>query len=232
MAEHEGAIPQGVFRSLLVVSFSTFCYAGDRSQDRELWSFDKGAAQVPRRIRHCFQPGNLFVDLWTRDWWGGKEQNYAERGRGSKQFVNGNFKRLKLLKLIFHRYFFDICVCEFDYEPTDEVILYNSSFWLRIRWFILSLLCHFCPASSSKLLFFPLGGTFLRQRTRASKTLWFRIILSWRPWSLKRGRMKAARRKTTATQLLSEAGGGGLRWGFCPRHGLFVIGNHSGTARC
>ena len=63
MAEHEGAIPQGVFRSLLVVSFSTFCYAGDRSQDRELWSYEKGAAQVPQRIRHCFQPGNLFVDL-------------------------------------------------------------------------------------------------------------------------------------------------------------------------
>ena len=129
--------------------FTRFCYAGDRSQDRELLSFEKGAAQVPRRIRHCFQPGNLWTCepgiggalFFSVAVWGGKEQNHAERGRGSKQFVNGNFKRLKLLKLIFHRYFFDIYVCEFDCEPTDEVILLQLN--LRIRWFILSLLFTF-----------------------------------------------------------------------------------------
>ena len=86
---------------------------------------------------------NLVICLWTCEpgiggalffsvaVWGRKEQNYAERGRGSKQFVNGNFKRRKLLKLIFHRYFFDKCVCEFDYEPTDEVILLQLKFLVK-----------------------------------------------------------------------------------------------------
>ena len=49
-----------LFRKVFLI-FTRFCYAGDRSQDRELLSFEKGAAQVPRRTRHCFQPGNL----WT-----------------------------------------------------------------------------------------------------------------------------------------------------------------------
>ena len=119
--------------------FTRFCYAGDRSQDRELLSFEKGAAQVPRRIRHRFQPGNLWTCepgiggayFFSVAVWGGKEQNYAERGRDSKQFVNGNFKRRKLLKLIFQRYFFDICVCKFDYEPTDEVILLQLNFLVK-----------------------------------------------------------------------------------------------------
>ena len=79
---------------------------------------------------------------------------------GSKQFVNGNFKRWKLLKLIFHRYFFDICVCEFD-EPTDEVILLQLKFLVKNYAVYIVLALSLLPCEFLEVIIFSSGQNIL-----------------------------------------------------------------------
>ena len=75
--------------------------------------------------------------------------------------MNGNFKRRKLLKLIFHRYFFDKCVCEFDYEPTDEVILLQLKFLVKNYAVYIVLALSLLPCEFLEVIIFSSGRNIL-----------------------------------------------------------------------